>query len=464
MKKKTLQLLVGCLLLTSTIFAQFQVGTQNLDPEDPTRNNRVINLDVYYPATTGGTNAAIAAGEFPVLVFGHGFSMATTEYTIWYETLAAQGYIIALPNTEGGLAPVHEDFALDLSFLIDYFLSENANTTSFFYQSMNGKSAMLGHSMGGGCSWTGAAGNSNVTTMVTLAAAETNGVSAITNAANLSIPTLSIAGTEDCVLMAGGMPIDMYNNLPTSNYHVYLDIIGASHCQFGTASFGSVCTLGELFCSGFMPIADQHEQMLLAANNWLDYYLKDDCAAWSVFENHLTTGSGTLHNYMEKGTAPSPTAMTPMLTQNGNTLTSSTATTYQWYLNGNAIAGASGQSYTATTSGSYTIMITDNNGCTATSDALTVTITGVEDLADDAGFMVFPNPAHEQLNIEAAFDEVAISDIQLIDIYGKVVLEQRLDKGNFVKHQLEIEHLDAGVYFVKLLHQNTVLIRSFVKL
>lgn len=461
---KILQLLMGCLFLTVSTFAQFQVGTQNLVPEDPARSNRAIDLDVYYPSTTGGTNAAIAAGEFPVLVFGHGFSMATTEYTIWYETLAAQGYIIALPNTEGGLSPVHEEFALDLSFLIDYFLSENANTASFFYQSMNGKSGMLGHSMGGGCSWTGAAGNSNVTTMVTLAAAETNGVSAIANAANLNIPTLSIAGTEDCVLMAGGMPIDMYNNLPTSNYHVYLDIIGASHCQFGVASFGSLCTLGELFCSGFMPIADQHEQMLLSANNWLDYYLKDDCAAWSVFENHLTTGSGALHNYIEKGAAPSPSAMTPTLTQNGNTLTSSAATTYQWYLNGNAISGATTESYTATTSGSYTVMITDNNGCTATSDALAVTITGVESLANDAGFMVFPNPADQQLNIEATFDKAAISDIQLIDIYGKVVLEQRLEKEHFVKHQLSIEHLDTGVYFVKLLHQDIVLVSSFVKI
>lgn len=304
MIQKNLCALLGCLLFAATAFSQFQVGTQNLIPQDTARNSRSVDLDIYYPANTGGSNAAIVSGEFPLLVFGHGFSVAPTEYSIWYETLAAQGYIIAVPTTEGGITANHENFALDLSFLVDYFLSENSNSGSFFYQAINGKTAVMGHSMGGGCAWTAAAGNLNVTTMVTLAAAETNGVSAIASAATLTIPTLSIAGTEDCVLETGGGPIDMYNNLPSAPYHVYVDIIGASHCQFGIASFGSVCTLGELFCGGFMPIADQHTQMLLSAVDWLDYYLKDDCTAMDDLQVHLTSGNGTLHNYMDKGIVP----------------------------------------------------------------------------------------------------------------------------------------------------------------
>ncbi len=318
MIQKTLCALLGCLLFATAAFCQFQVGTQDITIEDPSRSgglfggNREIPFDVYYPADVAGTNAAISAGEFPFIVFGHGFGVATTEYSIWYETLAAKGYVIALPRTEEGVFPFpsHPDFAEDLSFIVNDFLAENADSTSFFFETLNGKTAVMGHSMGGGCAWTAAATNSNITTMVTLAAAETNGVSAIANAATLAIPTLTIAGTEDCVLMAGGGPIDMYNNLPTAPYHVYVDIIGASHCQFGIASGGSICTIGEN-CSGFMPLANQHTQMLFSACDWLDHYLKEECEAMEDLQVHLVSGDTIVHNYMDMGTVPASCIVCP---------------------------------------------------------------------------------------------------------------------------------------------------------
>lgn len=318
MIQKTLCALLGCLLFATASFAQFQVGTQAITIEDSSRTtglfnaDREIPFDVYYPADVAGTNAAISAGQFPFIVFGHGFGVATTEYSIWYETLAAKGYVIALPKTEEGIFPFpsHPDFAEDLSFIVNDFLAENADSTSFFFETLNEQTAVMGHSMGGGCAWTAAATNSNITTMVTLAAAETTGVSAIANAATLAIPTLTIAGTEDCVLQAGGEPIDMYNNLPTAPYHVYVDIIGASHCQFGIASFASVCTIGET-CSGFMPLADQHTQMLLSACDWLDYYLKDDSEAMEDLQAHLISGDTILHNYMDIGTVPGSVIVCP---------------------------------------------------------------------------------------------------------------------------------------------------------
>jgi len=300
---KQIILLLNFLFITIiSATAQFQVGTQSLSVQDPTRSNRNIGYEVCYPATTAGANTPIAAGQFPVIVFGHGFGINVSEYDVWCDAYASKGYIIAFPTTEGSVLPFpdHEQFSLDMSFLIDHLLG--ASTP--FSGSILGTSAIMGHSMGGGASWSVAATNPNVTTMVTLAAAETNApVSSIGAAPNITIPTLTLAGTSDCVVMNGGAPIDMYNALPTGPYHAYIDIIGGSHCQFGAASSFSICTTGE-FCSGFIPIADQHNQMLTTTCLWMDHYLKGDCQAFLDLQTYISANEGSLHNSMEMGVEP----------------------------------------------------------------------------------------------------------------------------------------------------------------
>ncbi len=300
--KHIISFTISLFIFTALATAQFQVGTQSLSVQDPSRGNRNIGYEVCYPATAAGANAPVAAGQFPVIVFGHGFAIAVSEYDVWCNAYASKGYIIAFPTTEGSVIPFpnHEQFSLDMSFLIDHLLG--ASTP--FSGSILGTSAIMGHSMGGGASWAAAASNPNITTMVTLAAAETNApVSSIGAAPNITIPTLTLAGTSDCVVQNGGAPIDMYNALPAAPYHVYLDIIGGSHCQFGAASGFSICTTGE-FCGGFIPIADQHNQMLTSTCLWMDYYLKDDCQAFLDLQTYIDTNEASLHNSTETGTEP----------------------------------------------------------------------------------------------------------------------------------------------------------------
>lgn len=280
--------------------AQFQIGTNSSSIVDPSRSNRNITFEVCYPADVAGNNTPIASGHFPTVVFGHGFGIAVSEYDIWCQTLAAKGYIFVLPTTEGSVFPFpnHEQFSLDMSFLIDYFIS----ASSPFPNSIMGTTAVMGHSMGGGASWSVAANNTNVTTMITLAAAETNApVSSIGAAPNIIQATLTISGSSDCVVQNGGAPIDMFNALPTNPYHVLVDIIGGSHCQFGAASNFSVCTLGEL-CGGFIPIADQHSQMISLTCSWFDFYLKGNHDQLTAFQQYVTTNESSLHNSSIKGT------------------------------------------------------------------------------------------------------------------------------------------------------------------
>jgi len=278
------------------------IGEADFSYIDATRANRVVDGKVYYPATAAGMNQPVASGEFPIVVFGHGFVTAISEYQVWWEGFVPEGYIFILPTTEGGFGPSHTDFGADISFLVDTYLTEGNNSGSIFFQHISGTSAVMGHSMGGGCSFLAAELNTNVNAQVSLAAAETN-PSAIAAAANITIPSLVIAGSKDCIAPPAVHQTPIYNAL-TSSYKAYLEIIDGSHCQFGEASAFSNCVTGEAFScpfSSYISKTEQHTQMLTSTLPWLDYWLKDDCDAWITFHDYLTMSSN--HTYMENGTA-----------------------------------------------------------------------------------------------------------------------------------------------------------------
>jgi len=159
------------LLLSGLFFKStaqpFAIGHTAITYTDPARSNRQIATDIYYPATTAGDNTAIAAGMFPLIVYGHGFVMTTSAYQNFWDVLVPQGYIIALPSTEGSFSPVHSDFGADLRFLISQIQSTGAGA-SVPVSSVASTSAVMGHSMGGGCSFLAAQNNTTITTMISL--------------------------------------------------------------------------------------------------------------------------------------------------------------------------------------------------------------------------------------------------------------------------------------------------------
>lgn len=278
MKRISIFLLLLCFTFLTSTGQQFQVGKRSQTFTDPSRNNRQIDTDLFYPANTNGTNVPIAAGisRFPIIVFGHGFVIGTASYTWLADSLVKYGYIVALPATEGGILPSHDNFGKDISFVSGAIASLGNDAGSFLFQRVIPKAAVGGHSMGGGCSFLAASGNQAVIqALFNFAAAETN-PSATAAAVLINKPSLLFSGSNDCIVPPATQQA-MYANL-TSTCKTYINITGATHCQFADNNF--VCTLGQVTtgCNS-SPITTGivFSKVASLLIPFLDYYLKDDC-------------------------------------------------------------------------------------------------------------------------------------------------------------------------------------------
>jgi pimeloyl-ACP methyl ester carboxylesterase len=271
----------------------FEIGRTTITFIDASRGNRSIASEIYYPANSAGINVPVVSTtseSFPVLSFGHGFLMSWDAYQNIWEALVPQGYIMIFPKTEGGASPSHLEFGKDLSFVIGQMALLNLNSSSIFYNRISDKSALMGHSMGGGAAFLAVQFSNEIDVILTLAAAETN-PSAITAAGNLTIPALVIAGTNDCVTPTNTNQLPMYNVL-NSECKSYISITGGNHCQM--ANYNLFCSIGESTCSPSPTISrtEQHQLLNPSMLYWLDYQLKSNCSAGDSFQQLLTSSVG----------------------------------------------------------------------------------------------------------------------------------------------------------------------------
>ncbi len=248
-----------------------------------TATGRTIGTEVYYPATTTGTNTPVASGQFPVVVFGHGFVMTYDNYDNIFNRLAALGYIVLLPRTEGSTSPVHADFGADLAFLASAGMNLNTVSSNTILNTFNGKviqkSAIGGHSMGAGSSFLGAASNSTITCLFNMCAATTN-PSSINSASLVTVPSLLISGEMDSVADTTVQNSHYTATASLKKFHVI--ITGAKHCDFGNGT-SFLCTFGQPACSGTGCNAILFARYMSYLEPFLANQLKSDCTAGNTF-------------------------------------------------------------------------------------------------------------------------------------------------------------------------------------
>ena len=87
----------------------YQTGNRSLTFTDASRSNRQIPADIFYPADSRASGVPVAAGNstFPVVVFGHGFSLSGSSYSRLADSLVSYGYVVVLPATETAVSYTH---------------------------------------------------------------------------------------------------------------------------------------------------------------------------------------------------------------------------------------------------------------------------------------------------------------------------------------------------------------------
>jgi predicted dienelactone hydrolase len=484
--KKILQLTAILMMMSLFAFAQYQVGQKVITYTDPDRDNREIETYVFYPSATGGVDAAIASGEFPAIVFGHGTAMADVElYQYLWDALPAAGYICLVPTTEGGSppfsAPYHEPFGLDLKFINLQIKAEGNNSSSFFYNHVAEKTAIMGHSLGGKATLIAAANNSEITTIITLCAAlgdppfpySSNGYDVINNSLPyITVPSLVVDTEFDCVVPDDEGHQMTYDLIP-ADCKTYVKILGGGHCYMASSDASS-CETTEGWlggnCEGDFTITreDQNQTVLDIILPYFEYTLKNVSIAEDEFLAYISSSPEV--TYLRDCEMPDPTIEnidiysavenitvaygTPEVTaksqlaqniyisdsEGGNHMVA-----LSWTVAGyNANVAAT---YVATGTFALPAGVTQTTPPTTLSVTATITVqpfVSKPTFETDSEFAIFPNPADEKIYFQILSpknDEL----IEIFTIFGSLVKQHKITENETI----DISDLSSGMYIVR---------------
>jgi hypothetical protein len=112
-------------------------------------------------------------------------------------------------------------------------------------------------------------------------------------------------------------------------------------------------------------------------------------------------------------------------------------------------------SATALLPGNYTVCVTDNHGCSACDTVIITYPTSVNENIPVNGFSIYPNSAHNVLNVEC---RIKNAELRIYDVSGRIVHQQILTSA----YQQINNSLSPGIYLVKVTAGEKVLIKKLV--
>jgi hypothetical protein len=152
----------------------------------------------------------------------------------------------------------------------------------------------------------------------------------------------------------------------------------------------------------------------------------------------------------------------PVITQNGDTLSSSAPAGNQWYFEGNPITGATGQTYVATQSGDYWCVVTLNGCSSDESNTINVVITGT-DPVHAGNFSVRPVPNDGRFTVSMATPSLQVFTIQVFNCLGVVVSETgNIEVKGTVEKVIDLRPVENGVYTIVILGHDTRVVKKIV--
>jgi hypothetical protein len=150
----------------------------------------------------------------------------------------------------------------------------------------------------------------------------------------------------------------------------------------------------------------------------------------------------------------------PVITVQGNLLTSSSVSGNQWFFNGQAITGATQQKLTVFESGAYSVQV-KAGACTGElSETKQVLITSIDQLELQGGIKIHPNPVQSDLYINNP--QLLQLSIAVFDLSGKRIKSIRTNRSS---NTINLQQLRPGIYLLQLFDErnNRFFLRKFVK-
>jgi uncharacterized repeat protein (TIGR01451 family) len=187
-----------------------------------------------------------------------------------------------------------------------------------------------------------------------------------------------------------------------------------------------------LWSIGVNSIGDQNSLML---ENESDGDYSIECSATTEYCSETTTFMAIVN----------PIPDTPIISQNGNTLTASGSGTFTWFLNGNMLS-ESGNTIAISSGGLYSVQI-EQNGCVSEMISETFNTIAVDELNSRNEFYIYPNPATSTLFIQIPY-ELQNCEISICNSLGQ---EFRHDyKTKRLTHQIDCSSFPRGLYIVRI--------------
>ncbi|MCF8465743.1 MAG: HYR domain-containing protein [Flavobacteriales bacterium] len=156
----------------------------------------------------------------------------------------------------------------------------------------------------------------------------------------------------------------------------------------------------------------------------------------------------------------------PIIEQQANLITvvNGPFAQFQWYFNGLPLPGQTASTITPEISGNYSVIGWDENGCFGTSGNIEFTFTGVMDSNLGYNIDIYPNPTRNRFTLEIDFGKQVAGTILLSDLTGRNILNPEEITGvSNVKRNFNLENLGAGIYYLRLVTNEGVVVRSIVK-
>ncbi len=136
---------------------------------------------------------------------------------------------------------------------------------------------------------------------------------------------------------------------------------------------------------------------------------------------------------------------------------------YRWDLGDGTIINNSQPSHKYGNVGSYTVKLRAMNTCGEDSIEKIIRITTAIDGLQGSQFRVYPNPFNDYLAIEFTDEISTETEISLIDLSGKVIVQKKVDTLSADKLHIAIEGIHPGVYVLQVKNQEGTIYRKLIK-